>query len=174
MKNLIFTLIALSSLSTIVAQNHDTLSSRLAQPTEATNSQVGSVEVRQSSSAEQALERIGSKRTSKSVMGYRVGIFFDNGQNARSKATEARTLFRSRFASVPVYMVYESPYYKVSAGDCLTEEEAIILFERIRPLFPNAYVMREKMELRDFIIDKSQVIPVEDIMTEPQDSARVD
>ncbi len=173
MKNLIFTLIALLSFSTLAAQNREALNSRLAEPTTASNSQVGSVEVRHSSSAEEALEKIDAQRASKSVMGYRVGIFFDNGQNARSKAAEARELFRSHFA-VPVYMVYQSPYYKVSAGDCLTEEEAIILFERIRPLFPNAYVMREKMDLSDFIINESQAIAIENIMVEPQDSTLID
>ncbi len=102
-------------------------------------------------SAAAALERIERYEKPTEVKGYRVGIFFDNGQDARTKATEARDLFLNNFASQKVYMVYESPYYKVSAGDCLTEEEAIMLFERIRQVFPDAYVMRENMKITDFI-----------------------
>ncbi len=108
------------------------------------------IKVEKSQSAAEALLEIDQIKRAKTVMGYRVGIFFDNGQQARQKASEARKLFADNFPSQPVYMVYESPYYKVSAGNCLTEEEAIMLFERIRTVFPNAYVMRENMEISAF------------------------
>ncbi len=166
MRNLIIALAALCTLSPLMAQSPDAIRNRLALPT---NSQVGSIEINKDSSAEQALTKINAHHSSQSVMGYRIGIFFDNGQDARSKATEARDEFSSHFR-VPVYISYQSPYYKVSAGDCLTEEEAIMLFERIRPLFPNAYVMREKMQLSSFIIDESLPLPTEDIIIEQRDS----
>lgn len=108
------------------------------------------LKVQKSESAEKALTQIDNIRQPSTVMGYRIGIFFDNGQDARGKANEAKGLFTSNFPTQPVYMVYESPYYKVSAGNCLTEEEAIMLFENIRKVFPNAFVMREKMDLSDF------------------------
>ncbi len=104
------------------------------------------------------MAQVDSMKLSSRVNGYRIGIFFDNGQDARRNATETRDKFSSLFPAEPVYMVYQSPYYKVSAGNCLTEEEAIILFERIRHLFPNAYVMRETMEISSFI-EQEVVIP---------------
>ncbi|MFR9526976.1 MAG: hypothetical protein SNI45_02760 [Rikenellaceae bacterium] len=107
--------------------------------------------IRKSAKAQAALTQIDSLKGASTVSGYRIGIFFDNGQQARTKATEARDHFAINFPSEPVYMVYQSPYYKVSAGNCLTEEEAIILFERIRKIFPNAYVMRETMPISSFI-----------------------
>ncbi len=110
-----------------------------------------SLEVKHDESATRALEQIKEIKQPQSAMGYRIGIFFDNGQEARQKATEAKVLFTANFPTQPVYMVYESPYYKVSAGNCLTEEEAIMLFERIRKVFPNAYVMRENMKVSDFV-----------------------
>lgn len=107
--------------------------------------------MRMSPDAQAAIEQIDSIKLSTSVNGYRIGIFFDNGQEARTKATQARRKFEANFPTEPVYMVYQSPYYKVSAGNCLTEEEAIILFEKVRYVFPNAYVMREKMDVKSFV-----------------------
>ncbi len=115
--------------------------------------------IKTSPDAQAALDEINQLRQGSSVMGYRIGIFFDNSQDARTKATEAKTKFEQSFPSQPVQMIYESPYYKVSAGNCLSEEEAIMLFERVRPIFPNAYVMRENMKISDFIEEQSVELP---------------
>lgn len=143
MKSIIIILVALCSTLTLSAQQ---------------------LKVKKSESAEKALTQIDNIRQPSTVMGYRVGIFFDNGQDARSKANEAKALFTSNFPTQPVYMVYESPYYKVSAGDCLTEEEAIMLFESIRKVFPNAFVMREKMDLSNFTqIEAAEALDTVDV-----------
>ncbi|MFI3264673.1 MAG: hypothetical protein SNG38_05575 [Rikenellaceae bacterium] len=121
-----------------------------------------SLTVNASASAEEALNQIDQIKQPTTVMGYRIGIFFDNGQEAREKANEAKDLFTENFPTQPVQMVYESPYYKVAAGNCLTEEEAIMLFESIRPIFPNAYVMRESMKITDFIDREEDLLPAID------------
>ncbi len=111
-----------------------------------------SLTVTESAEAKEALLKIEqSKRRSSQVNGYRVGIFFDNGQNARNNAQAAKTKFKESFPYEEVYMQYESPYYKVSVGNCLTEEEAIMLFERVKGVFPNAYLMREMLKLSSFV-----------------------
>ncbi|MFR9670653.1 MAG: hypothetical protein SNH16_05110 [Rikenellaceae bacterium] len=115
--------------------------------------------IKKSESAQEALSQINNMQQPTSAMGYRIGIFFDNGQDARNKAAEAKNIFEANFPTEPVHMVYQSPYYKVSAGNCLTEEEAIMLFERICHIFPNAYVMRESMEITDFIEKQNQPLP---------------
>ncbi len=176
MKNLIVSIIAICSLSALCAQPPVDIRERLSSTKRPRMSESklstetrqlrerqlsiemrpqGSLDVRLDQSAEQALREISSQRRPTEVMGYRVGFFFDNSQEARENATKAKEKFEQHF-SVPVYMVYDSPYYKVSAGDCLTEDEALVLFEHIRPIFPNAYVMRKRMEIKDFIIDESK------------------
>ena len=47
--------------------------------------------------------------------------------------------------------VYENPYFKVSAGRCVTAEEAIMLLERVRVKFPKAFLMRETMRATDLL-----------------------
>ena len=43
-------------------------------------------------------------------------------------------------------MGYDIPYFKVSVGNCLTPEEAIILKERVSATFPKAFVKREELD----------------------------
>ncbi|MFI3285777.1 MAG: hypothetical protein R3Y08_03905 [Rikenellaceae bacterium] len=131
-----------------------------------------SLTVDESSKAKEALSKINSSTRKRSTInGYRVGIFFNNDHNARYNANEAKAKFKNSFPSEPVYIIYESPYYKVSVGDCLTEEEAIMLFERVRGVFPDAYVMREEIKLSSFIDAKSIITdPIEQPETNSVDS----
>ncbi len=83
--------------------------------------------------------------------GYRIGIFFDNGANAREKALAARQAFAEAFPDEKVYLTYENPYFKVTAGNCVNSEEAIVLLGKIRSRFPEAYLMREDLTVADLI-----------------------
>lgn len=85
------------------------------------------------------------------LRGYRVCIFFDNGQDGRSGAFAAKSLFESTYPGVRVHMVYQTPYYKVTVGDCLTSEEAIILKGKIAGTFPKAFLKSEDLALSDLL-----------------------
>lgn len=94
-----------------------------------------------------------SNRNSQQVRmrGYRVCIFFDNGQDARAGAMEARTLFEEKFPGEAIYMVYENPYFRVTVGNCLTIEEAIILKAKVAEFFPKAFPKSEELRLSDLL-----------------------
>lgn len=81
---------------------------------------------------------------------YRVCIFADNGQDARAGAAAAKSLFEETFPGTPVYMFYENPYFRVTVGNCLTVEEAIILKGQVSGTFPKAFPKSEQLSLRDF------------------------
>ena len=83
--------------------------------------------------------------------GYRICIFFDNGQDARAGAIAAKQLFEENYPGIKVYMVYENPYFKVAVGDCLTTEEAIILKGRVSSAFPKAFVKNETLSIADLL-----------------------
>ena len=85
------------------------------------------------------------------VRGYRVCIFFDNGQDARAGAEAARKLFEETYPSTQAYMVYDTPYFKVTVGDCLTAEEAIVLKGKVSATFPKAFVKNEEVSLADLL-----------------------
>lgn len=92
-----------------------------------------------------------SERSQWRFKGYRVCIFFDNGQNARSEAEAARALFAETYPETSVYISYNAPYFTVTVGDCVTVEEAIILMGRIRGTFPKAFPRSEVLTLADLL-----------------------
>jgi hypothetical protein len=47
------------------------------------------------------------------------------------------------------YVTYDNPYFKVTAGNCTTQEEALILLERVKPSFPKAFIMRENISMEE-------------------------
>ncbi len=83
------------------------------------------------------------------LRGYRVCIFFDNGQDARAGAMEAKSRFEEEFPDIDLYMVYENPYFRVTVGNCLTIEEAIILKGKLAASFPKAFPKAEELQLSD-------------------------
>ncbi len=76
-----------------------------------------------------------------SINGYRIRIYAGNNQSARSEATSAQSQCSSLF-DVPVFLTYENPYFMVSCGNCLSQEEAIMLLAKIRTYFPKAFIVQ--------------------------------
>lgn len=72
--------------------------------------------------------------------GYRIRIYSGNSQSARAEAEAAQQLFAEHY-NVPTYFAYENPYFLVSCGNCLTQEEAIMLLSKVRIHFPKAFVV---------------------------------
>ncbi len=118
------------------------------------NGHVARVRVTEYGDAARAVADAARNSQRQRVRGYRVCIYFDNGQSgqdARGGAVAAKALFEERFPDEKVYMVYENPYFKVSVGNCLTDEEAIILKGRVSGVFPKAFLKREEFALSDLL-----------------------
>lgn len=87
--------------------------------------------------------------TNNNIRGYRVRIFFDNSQSARTTAQEIKEEFEKMYPLVPCYLIYENPYFKVTVGNCLSNEEAIMLWNRIKGSFDHAFVIREEIPFEE-------------------------
>ena len=87
------------------------------------------------------------------VEGYRVYIFNDNGQFARNQAQQTRDRFKSLFPDIPAEIIYNPPpYYKVAVGYCLSKDEVVMIFGRVKGAFPSAFIPnKEPLELRKFL-----------------------
>lgn len=101
--------------------------------------------------AAQAVRAATPTNTAARLRGYRVCIFFDNGQDARAGAMEAKKLFEEQFPEIKLYMVYENPYFRVTVGNCLTIEEAVILKGKLAAHFPKAFPKAEELLLSDLL-----------------------
>lgn len=133
------------------AQSLDAFKQRLERPATGGASGVAArVEVVEYGDAAQAVAAAADCERSMVVRGYRVCIFADNGEDARAGAVAAKNLFAETFPGIRVYMSYENPYFRVTVGDCLTVEEAIILKGRVSGVFPKAFPKSEQLSLADF------------------------
>ncbi|MEG0789017.1 MAG: SPOR domain-containing protein [Alistipes sp.] len=141
-------ILALATVSTLSAQSLAAFKEQLAQPADGISG-AAIVTVTEYGNAAAAIENAARNSARSRVKGYRVCIFFDNGQNARAYADVAEASFQNSYPDIRSYKVYDNPYFKVTVGNCLTEEEAVILRERIRNTFPKAFLKNEEISLND-------------------------
>ena len=105
------------------------------------------VSVTEHGTAATAIRSMQNRSHPSEIWGYRVRIFFDNSQNARTLANQAMTRFKEIYPDIPAYMVYDNPYFKVTVGNCLTEDEARILQGKIQGAFDRAFPIQEKISM---------------------------
>lgn len=109
------------------------------------------VTIREDSAARAALEQ-GEKLPKRSrFKGWRVCIYSGNSATARSEAAAASAKFKQHFEQTSVTMKYENPYFRVTVGNCATAEEAAILLERVRSVFPKAYLQQHTIALSELL-----------------------
>lgn len=122
------------------------------------------VNVKQSENIDIALQEHVDANARRKLNGYRVRIFFDNKQSARTASEETLKRFESMYHDVVAYRTYANPYFKVTVGDFRTKSEAMALLERIRYEFPSAFVVKENIsfpvvdQANAFVVDTLKVL----------------
>ena len=150
MKKLLLILLLGSLTTALQAQSLTAFKEHLSRPS-GTGAREGRVQIVEADDAAAAVARLADRPASTRLRGYRVCIFFDNGQDARTGAMNARTQFEEQFPDIKCYMAYETPYFRVTVGNCLTIEEAIILKGRLAALFPKAFPKSEELLVADLL-----------------------
>lgn len=146
MKRILF-IVVLLVMSVGVASAQSVASQR--QKLESRSADGSVVHIHEESQAAAAVTAVDSQTKRTKVSGYRVVIYFNNGQYAGDKAQGVLSSFRAKYPHINAYLVYESPYFKVSVGDCLTMEEAIILMNAINHDYPKAFPKREDITVAE-------------------------
>lgn len=113
---------------------------------------IADVNVYQADTISQAVLEHVAANADRAMNGYRVRIFFDNKQSARTASEETLKRFESMYHDVVAYRTYANPYFKVTVGDFRTKSEAMALLERIRHEFPSAFVVKENIAFP--VVDK--------------------
>lgn len=83
------------------------------------------------------------------IAGYRIRIFSDNGRGAKDNQKRIRAAFLSRFPELDAYSRYEGSYYKIYVGDFRTKSDAILLLDRIRREFPDAFIVEDNIKIEE-------------------------
>ena len=138
--------LAIAAVTSLSAQNFDAFKDQLA-----TSNNGASVRVVEHGDAHAALVAADNQITQSTIRGYRVGIFYDNSQDARTRANNAETSFKNSFDGIPLYKDYRNPYFIVAVGNCLSQEEVTILWGRVKNIFPNAYIMRADIPIAELM-----------------------
>jgi hypothetical protein len=167
MRRIILLAVAIFVANMSMAQNIDAMVSRL----DGLSMSGNRVRVTEDVDTRSAVDIVEAQRRSKVVSGFRIVIYSDNGQYAGDNAEKELRSFRSMFPYINAYLVYESPYFKVSVGDCLSMEEAQMLMAQLTPHYPKAFPKRENIrfeelygarrEVRDTLVNTTTVPIVE-------------
>ena len=147
MKSILLTLtMAVALVWSASAQSLEATKSKLA-----TNSSSGaSVKVVEHGEAATAIKTAVGRSTRSKVRVYKVVIFYDNSQDARGSWAAAGSRFETLFPGVSISKTYENPYFKIVVGNCLTQEEAVVLWSRVKAHFPKAFLSREEVNISVF------------------------
>ena len=147
----ILTAVAALLVVAVSAQNLHTFKSRLAAPVvvDSLTTIRQTVQVTEHGDSQQITARASAATRPQSVSGYRIMLFMSNSHSARTDAFAACDSLAVRMPYLPTYVTYDNPYFKVTAGNCTSQEEALILLERIKPTFPKAFIMRENIPLKE-------------------------
>ena len=79
------------------------------------------------------------------VQGFRILVISTNDRN---KANDAKALLYRYFPEMNAYMVYQSPYFKLKAGNFKTSRDAEEALSRLKMHFTNEiYVIRDVIEI---------------------------
>jgi len=83
----------------------------------------------------------------KGIDGYRIQIFFDSGNNSKTKAQSIYEGFKAKYPNVGAYLTFKSPNYKVRVGDFRTRLDAQRFLNEIINEYPNAWIIADLINL---------------------------
>ena len=83
----------------------------------------------------------------KGIDGYRIQIFFDSGNNSKTKAQSIYEGFKAKYPDVGAYLSFKSPNYKVRVGDFRSRLDAQRFLNDIILEYPNAWIIADMINL---------------------------
>lgn len=89
--------------------------------------------------SEEVSSLIKKKRIYNKRNGYGFRIQLDNGFETKVKTTKSK--FGIEFPTIKTYLLFESPEWKVQAGDYKTKLEADKMLNKIKLKFPSAIIV---------------------------------
>ena len=101
------------------------------------------VKVNQSLAMRNAFDNYVSNNASKKMSGYRIRVYYENGQNARGRSEAISRSISAAYPGMGVYRTFESPNFKVCVGDFRTKDEALKVFHSLKATYPTAIILKE-------------------------------
>ncbi len=83
--------------------------------------------------------------------GYRIQLMMRAGNTALNEANEIKEEFEEKYPQIKSYITFREPYYLLRVGDFRTRLEAIKFLEQIKRNYPQAWVIKDKIEFPELI-----------------------
>ena len=81
------------------------------------------------------------------IKGWRVQIYFGTGHRARTEIERIRQRFHSEYPDIPIYILFEQPYFKVRVGNFYTRRDAAKFLFLIKPEYPKAFLTEDNIDI---------------------------
>jgi hypothetical protein len=91
-------------------------------------------------------QRIEKNLASRTIPGFRIQIYVGDD---KKKAMDIKTDFLSRYPDVPVYVKYQTPYFKVRVGDFLTVIMAQPLYNKLMEYMDNIFIVPDDVNMEE-------------------------
>lgn len=93
-----------------------------------------------------AINKVTKKATDRTMKGYRLMVV---NTNRRDEAIGAKTKVYTYFPELKAYLQYQSPYFKLKAGNFKTREEAERYRRKMASMFPKGvFIVNDTIEVK--------------------------
>jgi len=87
------------------------------------------------------------------IEGYRLEIFFSSDSKAREKAMRVKNEFNLIFPTIPAYVSFQTPNFKVRIGDFRNKSEALKSKANIESKYPNAFIVKDMIRFPELFTE---------------------
>lgn len=104
----------------------------------------GKIVINQNSSVSSIISsHVDLNKKLKGQPGYRIQIYFGSGHTAKDEAMRIRKSFRNKYPELETYLIYQTPNFKVRAGDFKNRYQAYIAFQAISQNYPSSFLVED-------------------------------
>ena len=90
--------------------------------------------------------------------GFRLEIFFSSDSKAREQATRIKNDFDLIFPTIPAYILFQTPNFKVRVGDFRNKSEALKSKANISSKYPNAFIVKDIIRFPELFTESVEQI----------------
>lgn len=101
------------------------------------------VTVNQSRALQNAFDKYVTANASRKLSGYRIRVYYENGQNARGRSEAIARSISGSYPGLGVYRTFDSPNFKVCVGDFRTKDDALKVYHALKGSYPTAIILKE-------------------------------
>lgn len=88
--------------------------------------------------------------------GYRLQVFFSSARSARQEAEQIQKKFKTGSYTLPVYLEYKAPFWKVKLGDFKIKNEALRVKRKLLKEYPNSWIIKDMVKIEGRSSDNSE------------------